>query len=139
MIVDIDITFPRVPCYRTCLVPADYELVNVDKADPLCGTTVLSMDIMDISGEHQMDLTHAVTKNRLDKNGKIVGVIKDGCQSPLVPLSSLSTSLMSAASAYSSLYSAPGGRPASRGKQGSQLLRKLLWRNPRTLGMLQHV
>jgi hypothetical protein len=33
---------------------------------------VLSIDIMDISGEHQNDVNHDITKSRLDKSGKPV-------------------------------------------------------------------
>jgi hypothetical protein len=43
--------------------------------------TVLSLDVMDISGEHQLDLKHEIVKSRLDKSGKVVGVIKDGRKS----------------------------------------------------------
>lgn len=48
LVVDMDITFPRVPCY------------------------LLSLDIMDISGEHQLDLSHDITKTRLDSSGNVV-------------------------------------------------------------------
>ncbi|CDZ97188.1 COPII vesicle protein [Phaffia rhodozyma] len=46
--VDMDITFPRVPCY------------------------LLSIDIMDISGEHQNDLTHNINKTRLNDKGEVI-------------------------------------------------------------------
>lgn len=79
MIMDVDVTFPRVPCYRMFpFRPAVVSGGADERRSVLLPSTVLSMDIMDISGEHQLDLTHAITKNRLDKNGKIVGVIKDG-------------------------------------------------------------
>lgn len=39
---------------------------------------VLSLDIMDISGERQMDLQHDITKTRINKEGKVVAVIKNG-------------------------------------------------------------
>lgn len=54
MIVDMDISFPRVPCY------------------------LLSLDIIDISGERQMDVQHSITKTRIDKDGRTTGIIKDG-------------------------------------------------------------
>ena len=41
---------------------------------------------MDISGEHQLDLKHEIVKSRLDKSGKVVGVIKDGRKSVGSPL-----------------------------------------------------
>ncbi|KAK4046029.1 ER-derived vesicles protein erv46 [Microbotryomycetes sp. JL201] len=46
LVVNLDIDFPRVPCY------------------------LLSVDIMDISGEHQNDIHHDVSKTRLTKDGK---------------------------------------------------------------------
>jgi len=45
LVVNLNVTFPRVPCY------------------------LLSVDIMDISGEHQNDVNHDMTKTRLDKTG----------------------------------------------------------------------
>ncbi|GHJ87658.1 hypothetical protein NliqN6_4060 [Naganishia liquefaciens] len=54
LVVDMDIFFPRVPCY------------------------LLSLDIMDISGERQMDLQHDITKTRISKEGSVVAVIKNG-------------------------------------------------------------
>ncbi|KAJ9114412.1 hypothetical protein QFC20_001555 [Naganishia adeliensis] len=54
LVVDMDIFFPRVPCY------------------------LLSLDIMDISGERQMDLQHDITKTRINKDGQVVAVIKNG-------------------------------------------------------------
>ncbi|KAF9049477.1 Sec1-like protein [Hymenopellis radicata] len=46
--VHMNVTFPRVPCY------------------------LLSLDVMDISGETQRDLTHNILKARLDTTGKLV-------------------------------------------------------------------
>jgi len=46
--VNLNVTFPRVPCY------------------------LLSLDVMDISGDLQRDLSHNVLKVRLDSHGKIV-------------------------------------------------------------------
>ncbi|KAF4617668.1 hypothetical protein D9613_005877 [Agrocybe pediades] len=46
--VNLNITFPRVPCF------------------------LVSVDIMDISGETQRDVSHNVLKTRLDHNGVIV-------------------------------------------------------------------
>ncbi|KAL7413427.1 ER to Golgi transport-related protein [Mrakia frigida] len=45
--VEMNITFARVPCY------------------------LLSIDLMDISGEHQNDLTHNIEKIRLDEQGRV--------------------------------------------------------------------
>ncbi|KAF7314358.1 Sec1-domain-containing protein [Mycena kentingensis (nom. inval.)] len=46
--VKMNVTFPRVPCY------------------------LLSLDVMDISGETQRDLTHNILKQRLQPDGKAV-------------------------------------------------------------------
>ncbi|KAI0684934.1 endoplasmic reticulum-derived transport vesicle ERV46 [Cytidiella melzeri] len=46
--VKVNLTFPRVPCY------------------------LLSLDVMDISGETQTDITHRISKNRLTEKGDIV-------------------------------------------------------------------
>lgn len=46
LVVNLNITFPRVPCYRAFLPPLlDHLLTSLH--------AVLSVDIMDISGEHQ--------------------------------------------------------------------------------------
>jgi len=39
---------------------------------------VLSMDVMDISGEHQTDLEHEITKTRLSKEGRVIESSKPG-------------------------------------------------------------
>ncbi|KAJ3096015.1 Endoplasmic reticulum-Golgi intermediate compartment protein 3 [Phlyctochytrium planicorne] len=58
MNININITFPRVPCY------------------------LLSIDVMDVAGEHQNDVDHSIIKARLDPNGNVVvmekGSIGDG-------------------------------------------------------------
>lgn len=36
------------------------------------------MDVMDISGEHQTDLEHEITKTRLSKEGRVVETSKPG-------------------------------------------------------------
>ncbi|XP_006462752.1 hypothetical protein AGABI2DRAFT_207344 [Agaricus bisporus var. bisporus H97] len=46
--VNLNITFPRVPCF------------------------LLSLDVMDISGEVQRDISHNILKTRLENNGTIV-------------------------------------------------------------------
>ena len=58
----LNVTFPRVPCYRALachleLEPSSHFL------------TVLSLDVMDVSGEVQRDITHQIVKVRLDKGG----------------------------------------------------------------------
>jgi hypothetical protein len=54
--------------------------------DPL----VLSLDVMDISGEHQTDLEHDITKTRLSKDGRVLEVTKSGreyCALQITPIS----------------------------------------------------
>ncbi|CAD6589943.1 MAG: hypothetical protein TREMPRED_005581, partial [Tremellales sp. Tagirdzhanova-0007] len=46
LVIEMDITFPKVPCY------------------------LLSLDVIDISGEHQMDLEHDISKTRVSKEGR---------------------------------------------------------------------
>jgi len=48
LVVNLNVTFPRVPCY------------------------LLSVDIMDISGEHQNDVNHDLSKTRLNPDGSVV-------------------------------------------------------------------
>jgi len=54
LVIEMDISFPRVPCYR--------EHITSRQCVLLMGT-VLSLDVMDISGEHQSELEHDFTKN----------------------------------------------------------------------------
>ncbi|GAA5868039.1 hypothetical protein JCM8547_000786 [Rhodosporidiobolus lusitaniae] len=48
LVVNLNISFPRVPCY------------------------LLSVDIMDISGEHQNDVNHDLAKTRIAQDGKFI-------------------------------------------------------------------
>lgn len=52
--IDLDITFPRVPCF------------------------LLSLDVMDISGERQNDITHDMAKHRLSSTGQELEVTRTG-------------------------------------------------------------
>ncbi|KAL7419636.1 ER-derived vesicles protein erv46 [Cryptotrichosporon argae] len=54
LVIELDVTFPRVPCY------------------------LLSLDVMDISGEHQTDLSHDVEKSRISKDGKLIETRRTG-------------------------------------------------------------
>ncbi|GAA6017482.1 hypothetical protein JCM10207_008242 [Rhodosporidiobolus poonsookiae] len=54
LVVNLNISFPRVPCY------------------------LLSVDIMDISGEHQNDVNHDLTKTRISPEGKFVDEARKG-------------------------------------------------------------
>jgi len=47
--INFDVTFPHIPC------------------------TLLSLDAMDVSGSHQLDVSHHIVKTPLDKFGAVVG------------------------------------------------------------------
>ncbi|KAG8685376.1 hypothetical protein FRC09_014778 [Ceratobasidium sp. 395] len=63
MSVKMNVTFPRVPCYRMSSVSSFVNLV-------LTMVLVLSMDITDISGEIMQDFTHNMLKTRLSSSGE---------------------------------------------------------------------
>jgi hypothetical protein len=48
--INFDVTFPRIPC------------------------SLLSVDAMDVSGSHQLDVSHHITKKSLDSSGNPLGV-----------------------------------------------------------------
>ncbi|GAA5870619.1 hypothetical protein JCM1840_004818 [Sporobolomyces johnsonii] len=54
LVVNLNISFPRVPCY------------------------LLSVDIMDISGEHQNDVNHDLLKTRIAPDGKFISAAPKG-------------------------------------------------------------
>ncbi|WVQ94760.1 hypothetical protein IAU59_001841 [Kwoniella sp. CBS 9459] len=54
LVIEFDVAFPKVPCY------------------------LLSLDVMDISGEHQTELEHHITKTRLSKEGRELEAIAGG-------------------------------------------------------------
>jgi hypothetical protein len=47
---------------------------------PTLTSSVLSLDVMDISGEHQTDLTHEIAKTRLSPEGRQLETLKNGCE-----------------------------------------------------------
>ena len=71
--VHLNVTFPRVPCYRELFHanhPAAAILTTDTTSSDLC--PVLSLDLMDISGELQRDISHDVIKTRLTSEGTVV-------------------------------------------------------------------
>lgn len=70
LVIEMDVTFPRVPCYR--------KLSPLFEAGCVADAAVLSLDVMDISGEHQSDLEHDIVKTRLSKDGAELETLKDG-------------------------------------------------------------
>ncbi|KAK4698971.1 endoplasmic reticulum-Golgi intermediate compartment protein 3, partial [Phenoliferia sp. Uapishka_3] len=69
LVVNLDVSFPRVPCYREQHAPPSPSQLLA--ADHLL-LPVLSVDIMDISGEHQNDVNHDMSKTRLSKEGVMI-------------------------------------------------------------------
>jgi hypothetical protein len=83
--VRMNITFPRVPCYRESSIffEAWKKSVYVHRMDSMSSSLfsyklwqftdgsrpVLSLDVMDISGETQRDISHNILKRRLDERG----------------------------------------------------------------------
>lgn len=67
--VHMNVSFPHVPCY--CLSLRPFAVI----ADLWDLFSVLSLDVVDISGEQQRDVTHDVLKTRLDPQGNPIGDI----------------------------------------------------------------
>jgi hypothetical protein len=76
--IGMNITFPRVPCYRECHQREPRSIV--DSSEPTFHA-VLSVDIMDISGESQFNIMHEVERTRLHANGQPVylGTVQGEC------------------------------------------------------------
>ena len=74
LVVNLNISFPRVPCYRSPPAPSLLSAVpspnTADESPPT--HAVLSVDIMDISGEHQNDVHHDLFKTRISSGGKFI-------------------------------------------------------------------
>lgn len=64
--VNMNVTFPRVPCFRE-YQPQSHVQIRIINRPP-----VLSVDVMDISGETQRDISHNVLKTRLDSKGVMI-------------------------------------------------------------------
>ena len=69
--VHLNVTFPRVPCYRACSTTNPSPII-VNDTDPIFFCPVVSLDLMDISGELQRDISHDITKTRLTPAGTAV-------------------------------------------------------------------
>lgn len=53
--------------------------INFDVTFPAISCSLLSIDVMDVSGSHQEDVDHTVIKKRLDPKGNVIGVpTRDG-------------------------------------------------------------
>lgn len=49
--------------------------INLDITLPFCPCHILSLDIVDVTGVHVVDIEGKLQKHRLDKFGKEIGVI----------------------------------------------------------------
>lgn len=63
LVIELDVTLPRVPCYR---VSSHFGSLVACRLNEL----VLSLDVTDISGEHQMNLEHDISKTRVSSDGR---------------------------------------------------------------------
>lgn len=50
--------------------------INLDITLPKCPCDILSLDIVDVTGVHVVDIEGKLHKHRLDKNGNEIGVIE---------------------------------------------------------------
>jgi len=51
--------------------------INMEVLFPALPCSYLSVDAMDVAGEHQLDVAHNIFKKRLDKSGNPIAVIKE--------------------------------------------------------------
>jgi len=58
--------------------------INIDILFPALACSYVSLDAMDSTGEHQLDVAHNVFKKRIDKDGKPLGVLKEEVLGSLV-------------------------------------------------------
>lgn len=80
--IGVNITFPRVPCYREYAAgERECAWMGLMRDVCVCPAAVISMDIMDISGEYHTDIHHDITRTRIDAAGKEIieqGMAKKG-------------------------------------------------------------
>lgn len=73
MDIELDITFPKIPCYSNDNTSFQYPIIGNRHADHLFGLLflgiVLTLDVMDVAGEHQNDIEHSVYKIQLSSEG----------------------------------------------------------------------
>lgn len=50
--------------------------INLDITLPKCPCEILSLDIVDVTGVHLVDIEGKLNKYRLDKNGNEIGIIQ---------------------------------------------------------------
>ena len=50
-------------------------IINLDISLPKCPCSILSLDIVDITGVHVVDIEGKLKKSRLDENGKLIETI----------------------------------------------------------------
>ncbi|KAJ3153022.1 hypothetical protein HK101_001766, partial [Irineochytrium annulatum] len=69
MRINLNITFPKIPCFCMSLLFHVWSLLTVF-------VPVLSIDVMDVAGEHQNDVDHSIIKSRLDQMGNAIHMEK---------------------------------------------------------------
>lgn len=67
--VRLNVTFPHVPCYCERYFPHSWMCLTTRLSLSLLTHSVLSLDVMDISGEQQRDISHNILKKRVTKTG----------------------------------------------------------------------
>jgi hypothetical protein len=104
--INFDVTFPHISCSRTaniyaiCIARLENVLFLV-RASPIPALsailhTVLTIDVMDVSGSHQEDVEHTVLKKRIDSHGNLIGIpMKEGACCGAVSLDCTSHELTS--------------------------------------------
>ncbi|KAJ9545888.1 hypothetical protein OSB04_025595 [Centaurea solstitialis] len=58
--------------------------INFDIIFPALPCSILSLDAMDISGEQHLDIKHDIFKKRIDTNGKVIDLRRDGIGAPKI-------------------------------------------------------
>eukprot|EP01098_Paradermamoeba_levis_P013553 TRINITY_DN6209_c0_g2_i1.p1 TRINITY_DN6209_c0_g2~~TRINITY_DN6209_c0_g2_i1.p1 ORF type:complete len:395 (+),score=84.60 TRINITY_DN6209_c0_g2_i1:80-1264(+) len=58
--------------------------INIDIIFPSLPCSYVSLDAMDMAGEHQLDVAHNIYKKRIDHTGKPLGVVKEDVLGSLV-------------------------------------------------------
>lgn len=84
MRINFDVTFPSTPCAGESIHAVAFQLESANLNEPL-PRTALSLDAMDASGSHQLDILHDIFKSRLDPCVSITryGVALHQAQEPL--------------------------------------------------------
>ncbi|XP_043713747.1 endoplasmic reticulum-Golgi intermediate compartment protein 3-like isoform X2 [Telopea speciosissima] len=58
--------------------------INFDVTFPALACSILSVDVMDVSGEQHLDVKHDIIKKRIDANGNVIEAKQDGIGAPKI-------------------------------------------------------